>query len=92
METTITPVYVAVTEKKAYKVTARATILTAQATTNMLAVTEEKPILDDVLYEGFTSAQLAEFSAMKDIEVMLVEDKGLKGVKIEDVKVTSRLF
>ena len=92
MSTTTTPVYVAVKTKSAYKVSASALILTPHAETNMLAESETIPILDAVLYEGFTSAQLAEFSAMKDIEVMLGDEPKLKNVKMEDVTVTSCPF
>jgi hypothetical protein len=91
-DTTTTPTYVAVKSRKAYKVSASAVILTPHAGTNMLLEAEDKPILDAVLYEGFTSAQLAEFSAMKDIEVIIAEDPKFKSIKMEDVKVTSSLF
>ena len=91
-ETTTQPVYVAVKTRKAYKVDAKATVLSIHDGTNMLAETNEKVILDDVLYEGFVSAKLAEFEAQKDVERMLSDDPDLKGVKMEDVTVTSRLF
>ena len=91
-ETTTQPVYVAVKERKSYKVSAIATVLSIHDGTNMLAETNQKVILDDSLYEGFVSAKLAEFSAQKDVERMLSDDPDLKGVKMEDVTVTSRLF
>ena len=92
METTQTPTYVAVKTRQAYKVKATATILKAHGGTNQLLETEKKVILDDVLYEGFTSEQLAEFSARKNIEIMLAEDKSLKDIKQEDIKVSARPF
>jgi hypothetical protein len=88
-EVTSTPQYVAVRTKGNYKVTAKATILTAHKGTNMLVEQEEKVVLDDVLYEGFYSSGLAEFQARKDIEKLI--KAGLK-VKMEDVEVAARPF
>lgn len=90
--TTTIPTYVAVKTRQPYKVKATAIILKAHDGTNMLLETEKKVVLDDVLYEGFTSEQLAEFSARKDIEIMLAEDPKLKGIKQEDIEVTARPF
>ena len=78
--------------KANYKVTAKATVFNVHQETNMIVGTEEKAILDDVLYEGFYDEGGAEYAARKDIERMLGEDDKLKGVKMEDVQVTSRLF
>ena len=88
-ETTSTPQYVVARTKGNYKVTAKATILTAHKDTNMLVETEEIAVLDDVLYKGFYSEGLAEFQARKDIEKMI--KAGLK-VKMEDVEVATRPF
>jgi hypothetical protein len=88
-ETTTTPVYVSVKTKGNYKITAEATTLTAHKGTNMLVEKEEVVVLDDVLYEGFYSADLAVFQARKDIEKLI--KAGLK-VKMEDIGVTARPF
>lgn len=88
-EVTSTPQYVAVRTKGNYKITAKATILTAHKDTNMLVEKEEVAILDDRLYKGFYSAGLAEFQARKDIEKLI---EGGLNVKMEDVEVATRPF
>jgi hypothetical protein len=55
----------------------------------MLIETEEVPVLDDVLYKGFYSEDLAIYQARKDIEKLI---KGGLKVKMEDIEVAARPF
>jgi hypothetical protein len=89
MSTTSTPVYVSTRTKSSYKINAKAIVLTTHKGTNMLIETEEVPVLDDVLYKGFYSEDLAKYQARKDIEKMI---KGGLKVKMEDVEVAARPF
>jgi hypothetical protein len=62
------PTYAAVKTKGDYKITAVGTTYMTHSGTNMVLEQEVKVILDDVLYQGFYTEELALFAAMSDVK------------------------